>query len=86
MSGLPSPSLLLRLQGHNLLPLELNICTLNAVSLHNTSSPLIPEAAEDAHSDWRQVEPVNETSHTKTVWLNLLLQEGSIQCLSRFLL
>jgi len=46
MSSLPSPSLLLRLKGNDLLPLPLNIRALSARSLYHAPCPLVPTTSE----------------------------------------
>ena len=86
MSGLPSPSLLLRLKRLNLLPLKLYIRTLNSSSLHNTSSTLIPQASENTYTNRLNVEFIYETSETETFAGDLVFQLCWIERLAWLLL
>ena len=62
MPSLPTTSLLLWLERLDPLPLELHICTLDTVPLHNTIRSLIPQASENAHSDRLDLVLVREAS------------------------
>ena len=81
----PTSRLLLWLERNDLLPLELYVRALNTCSTHHTSCSFVPQAAEDAHSNWLELVLVNKAFQVKFVAFDCILHLGNIQDLVRLL-